>query len=503
MRKLISTPSKKLIFRLYVIPSILCFFILLSLGLVLQNQRKGELIDLENRSRLQANLLAEKIAGKLNGLELVLSMISQETNSLDLKNPEDLQNLISQIKSQLFLHEDLEGLCLIAPDGSKYYSSFHADNKTLEEAKNRMLEAHTKQNLPFNLLPFIDHGVGHLVLSRSLFDKSGNLVAIAGLVKQTDSFFDLLSQAEIPGLNQAVVFDASQNTIARWNRPDALETVMPTHMLDIPVFANSSILKPQWDTIQAENKTLEFEGSLLTTIKLEGLPLTLGMETLKNQAMYSYDKVQFFSLLGMFLFIIISLTVIILLGNQVIENEKLQQDLMADLTEKVRLRTAELEQQSNIDSLTGLINRRKINTILAEEIDKGLHNEEVCSVMLIDIDHFKLVNDSFGHQTGDAVLIHIATLLKNNLEGYGTLSRWGGDELLAFLPSQTVQETFDMAQTLLALIIDNPFSKEIHHTLSIGIAQHKRGESSASLIHRADTALYQAKASGRNKAICN
>jgi diguanylate cyclase (GGDEF)-like protein len=503
MKRMNSQPSKKQIFRLYAIPSILCFFILLGLGLVLQNQRKGELIDLENRSRLQANLLAEKIAGKLNGLELVLSMIGQETNSLDLQTPEDLQYLISQIQTQLFLHDGLEGLCLLAPDGSKYYSSFYADNKTLEETKNKMIEAHTKQNLPFNLLPFLEEGVGHLVLSRSLFDKSENLAAIVGLVRTTDSFFDLLSQAEIPGLNQAVVFDASQNIIARWNNTEVLEKDIPKHMSDIPVFANSPILKTQVDTIQAENKTLEFKGSLLTTIKLEGLPLTLGMETMKNQAMYSYDKVQFFSMLGIFLFIVISLTVIIMLGNQVIENEKLQQDLMADLSEKVRLRTAELEQQSNIDSLTGLINRRKINILLAEQIDTGENLGAICSVMLIDIDHFKMVNDTFGHQTGDAVLIHIATLLKNSLQGYGTLSRWGGDELLAFLPSLAVQETFDIAQTLLDIIVGNPFSEKIDNTLSIGIAQYKEGESSANLIHRADTALYQAKASGRNKAICN
>jgi diguanylate cyclase (GGDEF)-like protein len=473
------------------------------MGLILQNQRKEELVDLGNRSRLQANLLAEKIAGKLNSLELVLSMVSQSATSLDLQNPKDLQYLISLVQSQLFLQDDLEGLCLLAPNGSKFFSSFYADNATLEETKNKMFEAHTKQKIAFNLMPFIDHGIWHLVLSRSLFNKEGTLVGIVGLVKTTDAFFDLLSQAEVPGLNQAIVFDASGNTLAWWNHTGTPEEKIPPHIQDLPVFANSSILKPQQETIQAESKTLEFEGSLLTTIKLSGLPLTLGMEMGIKKAMESYDRAQFFSMSGMFLFIVIALSVIVLLGNQVIKNEQLQQHMMDDLSEKVKLRTAELEQQSNIDSLTGLINRRKINILLAEQIDTGNNFGSICSVMLIDLDHFKLVNDSFGHQTGDAVLRHVTTLLKSNLQGFGTLSRWGGDELLAFLPFKTAQETFEIAQTLLAILVANPFSAEIRNTMSIGIAQYKEGESSASLIHRADNALYQAKASGRNRAIFN
>jgi diguanylate cyclase (GGDEF)-like protein len=491
--------------RFFVIPSVLCFILAISVVFVMLNQRQGELGDLENRSQLQTSLLSEKIAGKVHSLELVLTMVSQSANSLDFSKTADIQKLIALVKSQLYLNDDLEGVCILAPSGSKIYSSFYADTQILKTNQNRLLIAHTQQDITFSMFSFLDHGIWHLVISRSLFDKDGKLAAIVGLVKETDSFFDLLSLTKVPGIEKSVLFDTPGNIIAMWSQKNfsSEENASPYENIEaIPSFADSGILDTQENTINSEIKTVHFKNSLLTTVKLESIPFTLGLETQQDQAMASYDRALAISISILFLFIIIALTVIILLGGQVIEQETLQQHMMDELSEKVRLRTADLEKLSNLDSLTGLINRRKINSLLAEQIDEEKGSRTSCCIMIIDIDHFKMVNDTFGHQTGDEVLIHIVRLLQKKLSEHGTLSRWGGDELLALLPSHTAEQAFALAQILLADIVNTPFSSDINNTLSIGIAQYREGESSSDLIRRSDNALYEAKGTGRNRAIC-
>lgn len=498
------TIKNKQYIRFFLIPTILCLILAISVVFVLLNQRKGELVDLENRSQLQTSLLSEKIAGKLNSLELVLSMINQSARSMDLDNETDRERLISLVKSQLYLQDDLEGLCILSPDGSKIYSSFHIITENLLENQQRMITTHTRQDISFSLFSFIDNKAWHLVLSRSLFDQSGDLVAIVGLLIETHSFFDLLSVTEIPGLERAILFDTAGKTIATWNQKDALgkETIhLEENIHLIPSFSDSNILNTQDQTINAGIKTVRFENSLLTTVKLGNFPLSLGMETFIDKAMASYDNALVISMSVLFLFIIISLTVITLLGKQVIEQEQVQQVMMDELSEKVKSRTAELEKLSTLDSLTGLINRRKINSLLAEQIDNRSKEPTFCCIMIIDIDHFKLVNDNFGHQTGDEVLIHIVRVLQQSLGPLGTLSRWGGDELLVLLPSHSAQQALDIAKDLLVHIRDNPFSPDIMSTISIGIAQYREGELSSDLISRADTALYEAKGSGRNRVI--
>ena len=489
--------------RFFLIPSILCLILSISVIFVLLNQRKGELEDLENRSQLQTSLLAEKIGNKLHSLELVLSMINQSASSMDLENEIDREKLVSLVKAQLYLQDDLAGLCILSPDGSKIYSSFHTSTENLLANQERMVTTHTKQGISFSMFSFIDNNAWHLVLSRSLYSPKGEVAAIVGLLIETRSFFDLLSFTEIPGLERAILFDATGKTIATWNQKDTLgneSTNLQENIQMIPSFSDSSILSTHDQTINAGIKTLRFQNSLLTTVKLENFPFSLGMETHIDKAMASFDNTLLISMSVLFFFIIIALTVIILLGKQVIKQEQIQQNLMDDLSEKVKSRTAELEKLSTIDSLTGLVNRRKINTLLAEQIEKRNKEQTFCCIMIIDIDHFKLVNDNFGHQTGDEVLIHIVGLLQQHLGPIGTLSRWGGDELLVLLPFHTAQQALEIAKGLLAHVEENPFSPDIKNTISIGIAQYKQGEASSELISRADLALYEAKGAGRNRA---
>lgn len=160
------------------------------------------------------------------------------------------------------------------------------------------------------------------------------------------------------------------------------------------------------------------------------------------------------------------------------------------------------------DSLTGLLNRRTVYELLEDEIAKYRRfASPPLACLLLDIDDFKVINDSYGHQAGDAVLAAIATAMKNHSRRYDIISRYGGEEFLVILPgtdltaATTVGEK--LRQHLAELAI--PFEKHrLQVTVSIGAAQLAAGETTTdSLIGRADAALYQAKRHGKNQVRAN
>lgn len=155
----------------------------------------------------------------------------------------------------------------------------------------------------------------------------------------------------------------------------------------------------------------------------------------------------------------------------------------------------ELEYLSNIDALTGLKNRSKIDSILNELKNKNY------SLILLDIDHFKDVNDDFGHTIGDEVLKNIAELLKYNVSKEDIIGRWGGEEFLIISKNSTLEEAEILAQKIRKLIESYNFKvKDI--TASFGVSEASRSMDLKHILANADRALYEAKQTGRNKVIC-
>ena len=162
-------------------------------------------------------------------------------------------------------------------------------------------------------------------------------------------------------------------------------------------------------------------------------------------------------------------------------------------------RTIALKRLSEPDALTGLPNRRRINKLLTEEIRLCKEGNSVFSLLILDIDRFKLVNDTYGHQTGDEVILAIVELLRPLLADIGTLARWGGDELMTLLPGHTLCQAVDVAQAMRTQIEQARFPQNLHITLSIGVTQSGSDDTDITLIRRADMALYMAKDAGRNQ----
>ena len=163
------------------------------------------------------------------------------------------------------------------------------------------------------------------------------------------------------------------------------------------------------------------------------------------------------------------------------------------------------------DELTGLYNRREMNRILWEDINRHRRNGRPISIIMLDIDHFKDVNDAYGHLVGDKVLQWIARILQEAVRSIDRVVRYGGEEFAVVLPETPVTEALQVAERLRQIIVANPFllrqdegswPPQIPITVSIGVAQLPGdADSGDTLIAAADRALYIAKHQGRNRTV--
>lgn len=159
---------------------------------------------------------------------------------------------------------------------------------------------------------------------------------------------------------------------------------------------------------------------------------------------------------------------------------------------------------SNTDHLTGLFNRRYMMEALNKEVHRSIRKGSTLSLIMLDIDHFKRVNDSFGHLQGDVVLQKVAQQLRNELRSYDYASRFGGEEFVAILPDSSLQEALFVADRIRLSVQDTKFNgmlDKISLTLSLGVAcfSPEYAPTVDSFIKMADDALYRAKENGRNR----
>ncbi len=171
-----------------------------------------------------------------------------------------------------------------------------------------------------------------------------------------------------------------------------------------------------------------------------------------------------------------------------------------------------MRRTSLIDTLTGVNNRRFLEQRIGEEVDRSQRHDEELSCLFLDIDHFKQVNDTYGHQAGDYVLASVAAMVKKQLRNNDVLARYGGEEFVALLSNIPESMAGDIAERIRETINDLVFTYQetpINVTISIGYSTYQPTKSaisssveiSSQLIHSADSALYVAKEQGRNRVI--
>ncbi len=151
------------------------------------------------------------------------------------------------------------------------------------------------------------------------------------------------------------------------------------------------------------------------------------------------------------------------------------------------------------DSLTGIANRREFMRILENEVDRVKRYGVPLSVAMYDLDHFKRVNDTFGHAVGDSVLQAVTALVKENIRATDVAARWGGEEFMVLMPQSNVHAAREAAEKLRQAIAIHGFDKAKELTASFGVAAFESHDDLNSLLKRVDDALYRAKELGRNR----
>lgn len=164
-------------------------------------------------------------------------------------------------------------------------------------------------------------------------------------------------------------------------------------------------------------------------------------------------------------------------------------------------RISELEKLSSIDRLTGAWNRVHFDKTIAIELSRSVRYHQPLAFILIDIDHFKLVNDSYGHAVGDVVLRELSKVVTMNIRASDMLFRWGGEEFVILATSTSYRSAGFLAEKLRAKIEKQKIETAGNITISMGVAEHISGESKNSFFQRTDAALYAAKNGGRNRVV--
>jgi diguanylate cyclase (GGDEF)-like protein len=160
------------------------------------------------------------------------------------------------------------------------------------------------------------------------------------------------------------------------------------------------------------------------------------------------------------------------------------------------------QQLAHFDPLTNLSNRRHAHDIMKQEQSRLRRNNEILSILLCDVDHFKQINDQFGHNAGDAVLVELAKIFTNQIREQDNVSRWGGEEFLFILPQTSAENAQVIAEKIRQHVESYLFNYQntaLNITVSIGIAQFKKSSNIDDVINSADKYLYLAKESGRNQ----
>ena len=184
----------------------------------------------------------------------------------------------------------------------------------------------------------------------------------------------------------------------------------------------------------------------------------------------------------------------------VIENKKLNIIIFDEITKELE-RIRILKDKASKDSLTKLFNRGKFDDVLSQEISLANTTQAPLSIIFLDIDHFKAVNDTYGHDIGDSVLVELAEILTKTTRNGDFIARWGGEEFIITLQSTTALRASDIAEKIRETVESYSFTHGGNQAISLGVSEYIFDESKESLLKRVDEALYKAKDSGRNRVV--
>lgn len=186
-----------------------------------------------------------------------------------------------------------------------------------------------------------------------------------------------------------------------------------------------------------------------------------------------------------------------------IASERRTKEALLDINQALSLEKLELQEQAQRDHLTGVYNRFGLRKHLVDALAKQTSGAAPLTLILIDIDHFKKINDQYGHNVGDTVLKEFCHLLSTSTRESDIFGRWGGEEFILLCPESRLEQSYKLAENLRLKLNSAQWPEGIQLTGSFGVAEIKPNESITSVLKRADEALYRAKDGGRNCVECD
>lgn len=279
---------------------------------------------------------------------------------------------------------------------------------------------------------------------------------------------------------------------------DALASI--GHEFQTKYFGELKIAGQLSETLQLRVAVRNDDEVLLNVMQkvVNSIPAEMYRDILNKWTSIKYEKVIDYSLVWKVLAGVTFLFILIIYWNRKITKaNKLLLEAQKDIEEK----NEKLERLATIDNLTNLFNRRKLEELLQLEINRCERFNCNFSLTMLDIDHFKEVNDTYGHQIGDKILKEIANILNNSIRKTDFVARYGGEEFIIVCFEAQKEEIIKVIENIRIDIENHNFDIVGSKTVSFGISIFKNGDTIESMIKRADSALYEAKETGRNKVV--
>ncbi len=341
---------------------------------------------------------------------------------------------------------------------------------------------------------YSDYETNSLALSISapVYKRDGSLRGVLSADLLLRTIGEKLKNIRVSGMGYAVLLDSRGRALVHPDKSLAGTNLMENRELSETI---GIILNKKQGRVDF-NTGIE-KLAVFTTIPTSGW--ILGIVITKDEI---YHDLRILSVKFTILFLI-SLIIVILTSMYFAHKltyfmyllEKTVEARTSELKEKI----AEVEYLSLTDPLTGISNRRKIESFLKSEIERSSRTGSLLSVIMVDIDHFKQFNDTYGHETGDRVLKEFADTLKTSIRGIDLAGRIGGEEFLIVCPETGLNGAAMVAEKLRAAVESMKIESVDSVTASFGCASFIHGEDWSHLISRSDKALYRAKESGRNR----
>jgi diguanylate cyclase (GGDEF)-like protein len=451
-------------------------------------QRSTEIKRIEDQSLIQNSLIAQKLSAKFSLYEMTNEKLANEIKSKNL-NFRELQQLFDR---QMILNRDVINFYLYKDDQLSVFPNPNSDCK--QQMKELLESEHFAKRLKFAVSAYKKGDEENIVVSLLTTDANDKSFIIA-LDANSESLFDSQILSSAYGVEQAVIFRSDKSVFASYS--SSSKTSYP---LDIKVLLDQIFeQEASGDNLLGTTRLYKKGNRLIVLSSIPNFPLSFSMTIKLTEVIGPFNSFIAVSSIALILLLAVTLFLIDKSFRQLRDKESLQQKMVEELSALVKERTASLEKLTMIDTLTNLTNRREINKELEQAI--RLHNSLgiTFSLLLIDVDDFKNINDKLGHVAGDEVLTFFSKELSSVVGKRGIVARWGGDEFMVLLPELVLKQATTVADEIQNKIAEAKYKDELAFSLSIGVAEHVVKENSLDLVKKVDRALYKAKNRGKNR----